>query len=68
MAKTLDNGDAVSRKSQGGKAHGKIVRKITMPIVIKGHKAAASKEHPQFLVETNEGKQAGHKAKSLKNN
>jgi len=39
---------------------------LTHPIQIKGHKAMATKENPEFLVETDEGKQAAHKAKALK--
>jgi hypothetical protein len=59
-------GDRVSWKSHGGEAHGKVVRKQTSPTRIKGHKVAASKEKPQFIVETDEGKQAAHKAEALK--
>jgi hypothetical protein len=32
---------------------------------IKGHKVAASKDNPEYLVETDEGKRAAHKAKAL---
>jgi Hypervirulence associated proteins TUDOR domain len=66
MSETPKNGDAVSWNSLGGKAHGKIVKKLTAPTLIKGHKVAASKDNPQFLVETEEGKQAAHKAEALK--
>ena len=59
-------GDAVSWKSHGGEAHGKVVRKLTNPTRIKSHKVAASPEAPQFLVETGDGKRAAHKAKALK--
>lgn len=58
-------GDRVSWKSHGGEAHGKVKRKITRPTTIKGHKVAASKSEPQFLVETDEGKRAAHKASAL---
>lgn len=66
MAKSLTQGDAVSWKSHGGKAHGKVVRKLEQPMTIKGHKVAASKENPEFLVETAEGKRAAHKPGALK--
>jgi Hypervirulence associated proteins TUDOR domain len=66
MSETPKNGDAVSWNSHGGKAHGKVVKKLTAPTQIKGHKVAASKDNPQFLVETKEGKQAAHKAEALK--
>ena len=65
MAKTLKTGDRVSWKSHGGKAEGKVVRKLTSPTTIKSHKVAASKDNPEYLVETAEGKQAAHKAGAL---
>lgn len=65
MAKDLKAGDKVSWKSHGGEAHGKVVRKVTRPMTIKGHKVAASKDNPEFLVETDEGKRAAHKAGAL---
>lgn len=58
-------GDKVSWKSHGGEAHGRVVKKQTSPTRIKGHKVAASKEEPQFIVETDEGKRAAHKAGAL---
>ncbi len=65
MAEDLKSGARVSWKSHGGEAHGKVVRKQTAPTRIKGHKVAASKEKPQFIVETGEGKRAAHKAEAL---
>jgi hypothetical protein len=65
MADELKPGDRVSWNSHGGKAHGKVVKKLTSPMTIKGHKVAASKDHPEFLVETDAGKQAAHKAEAL---
>ena len=65
MAKSLKGGDAVTWKSHGGEAHGKVVKKITSPTTIKGHKVAASKDNPEFIVETDEGKRAAHKAGAL---
>jgi hypothetical protein len=65
MTKILKNGDAVSWKSHGGEGHGKVVKRITEPTQIKGHKAAASKDNPQLIVETDEGKCAAHKAEAL---
>ena len=65
MAKELKSGDRVSWKSHGGTAEGKVVRKVTAPMTIKGHKIAASKDNPEYLVETDEGKQAAHKAQAL---
>ena len=68
MTKALRKGDAVSWKSHGGEAHGKIVRKITEETRIKSHKVAASKENPEFIVETDEGRRAAHKPSALKKN
>ena len=66
MAKELRSGDRVSWSSHGGEAHGKVVRKVTKPMTIKGHKVAASKDNPEYLVETEEGKRAAHKAGALR--
>ena len=65
MVKTLKAGDRVNWSSHGGKAHGKVVKKVTEPMTIKGHKVAASAENPEYLVETEDGKQAAHKAEAL---
>jgi hypothetical protein len=65
MTKTLRKGDRVSWRSHGGEAHGKVVRKQTEPTRIKDHKVAASADNPQFIVETDEGKRAAHKASAL---
>lgn len=65
MAKSLKAGDKVSWKSHGGEAHGKVVRKVTEPMMIKGHKVAASADNPEYLVETGDGKRAAHKPGAL---
>ncbi len=59
-------GERVSWKSHGGEAHGKVVRKVTSRSRIKGHTVAASKENPEFIVETDDGKRAAHKAAALR--
>jgi hypothetical protein len=66
MAEDLKQGDKVKWSSHGGEAHGKVVKQVTSPTTIKSHKVAASKDNPQFIVETDEGKQAAHKAGALK--
>lgn len=66
MANEPEKGDKVSWKSHGGEAHGKVVRKLTSPTTIKGHKVAASEDNPEWLVETDDGKPAAHKATALK--
>ena len=66
MADNLKQGDKVNWQSHGGTAHGKVVKKLTSETKIKSHKVKASKDDPQFLVETDEGKQAAHKPTALK--
>jgi len=65
VTKQLKNGDWVTWSSHGGTAKGKVVRKLTHPMTIKGHKVAASRDNPEYLVETSEGKRAAHKAEAL---
>ena len=65
MSKSLKTGDRVSWNSHGGNAHGRVVKKLTSPTNIKTHHVAASKDNPQYLVETDEGKRAAHKAEAL---
>ena len=65
MTKQLKSGDKVSWKSHGGTAEGKVVRKLTGPTKIKGHNVAASKDNPEYLVKTDAGKEAAHKAEAL---
>lgn len=65
MAKALKAGDNVSWKSHDGQAHGQVVRKLEKPTTIKDHKVAASKDNPEYLVETDEGKRAAHKPEAL---
>ena len=65
MAKALKKGDAVSWKSHGGTARGTVVKKVVSATHIKGHKVAASKDNPEFIVETREGKRAAHKPAAL---
>lgn len=65
MTKQLHKGDHVSWKSHAGTAHGKVVRKVTKPMEIKGHHVAASADSPEYLVETEDGKRAAHKPGAL---
>ena len=71
VAEEISDGDGLQGRRQGrlgfsgGHSTGKIVRKLTSPIMCKGHKVAASKDNPEYLVETDDGKQAAHKAEAL---
>ena len=66
MTKDLKAGDKVSWSSHGGTANGKGVRKLTSETDIKGHHVAASKDNPEYLVETEEGKRAAHRPGALR--
>jgi len=59
-------GDKVSWKSHGGEAHGTVEKTQTSPTDIKGHHVAASPDNPQFIVKTEIGMKAAHKAGALK--
>lgn len=67
MAKALKRGDKVSWESSGGSSTGRVVKKQSTPTRIKGHTVAASKEEPQYIVESDKsGAKAAHKAEALK--
>lgn len=67
MASKLKPGDHVEWETSQGKTRGTVKQKLTSPIKIKDHKVAASEEHPEFLVETDETKKkAAHKPEALK--
>lgn len=60
-------GDTVQWSTSQGKTEGKVVRKITGTAHVQGHTAKASKDEPQYEVEsTKTGKHAIHKADALK--
>lgn len=66
MARTLRKGDAVEWDSSGGHSTGKVVKKVTSTTHIKGHKVAATREEPQYIVESDKsGKRAAHRPESL---
>lgn len=67
MSKKLKPGDRVEWETSQGKTRGKVKEKITAGRSIKGHKVAASKGDPQFLVVSEKsGKPAAHKPESLR--
>jgi len=65
MADELKASDKVKWSSHGGEAHGHVVRKQTKATQIKGHSVKASKDDPQYIVETDQGKRAAHKPEAL---
>jgi len=67
MTKSLKVGDEVSWDSSGGHSTGKVVKEQASPTHIKGHKVAASKDNPQYIVKSDKsGKLAAHKPGELK--
>ncbi|RZM31100.1 MAG: DUF2945 domain-containing protein [Sphingomonas sp.] len=62
---TPRKGDEVAWKSPGGTAHGTVEKKLTADTKIKGHQVRASKDDPQYLVESDNGGKAAHKAEAL---
>jgi hypothetical protein len=66
MTENLKKGDEVTWSSHGGTAHGEVEKKITSTTHIKGHVAKATKDEPQYIVESDNGGKAAHKADALK--
>lgn len=67
MADDLKKGDKVRWSSSQGEVHGTVERKLTSPTDIKGHHVAASKDNPEYLVESSKtGAEAAHKPDALK--
>lgn len=67
MTEEFKKGDRVEWNSSGGKTEGKVKKKLTSETEIKGHHVAASKDNPEYLVESDKsGKEAAHKPESLK--
>ena len=65
--KKLKAGDKVEWDSSGGHSTGKVIKKVTSPMKIKGHKVAASPFNPEYLVQSDKsGAKAAHKPGSLK--
>jgi hypothetical protein len=67
MADELKPGDHVAWDSRNGKTEGSVKKKLTSPTKIKGHTVAASKDDPQYLIESDKtGAEAAHKPDALK--
>ncbi len=65
--KDLKPGDKVEWESWAGHSAGRVVQKVTTPTAIKGHKVAASKDNPEYIVKSDKsGKEAAHKPDALK--
>ncbi len=67
MADELKKGDKVEWETSQGRTSGTVKKKLTEPIDIKGHHVAASKDNPEYLVDSEKsGGQAAHKPAALK--
>ena len=65
--KTFRAGDEVKWDHSQGTTTGKVVRKQTTPTKIKGHKVAASKDNPEYIVKSGKtGAIAAHKPSELR--
>lgn len=66
MSDSVKKGDKVEWNTPQGKTTGEVKKKLTSPTDIKGHHVAASKENPEYLVESDKtGKKATHKPDAL---
>lgn len=64
---SLRRGDRVEWSSHGGTAKGRVEKKLTKPMVIKGHYVAASPDNPEYLVRSDRsGGKAAHKRRALR--
>ena len=65
--KDLKKGDKVEWNTSQGKTSGKVKQRVTSQMKIKGHEVRASKEDPQYVVESDKsGNEAAHKRGALK--
>ena len=65
--KELKAGDEVTWNTSQGETEGKVEKRLTSEMDIKGHHVAASKENPEYLVKSDKsGKEAAHKPEELK--
>ncbi|HVU71945.1 MAG TPA: DUF2945 domain-containing protein [Mycobacteriales bacterium] len=59
-------GDHVSWNTSQGRTTGKVVKRVTSPTTIKGHRVAASQDNPELIVESDKsGERAAHKPSAL---
>ena len=65
--KTFKAGDTVKWDHSQGTTTGKVIKKVTSETSIKGHKVAASKDNPEYIVESAKtGARAAHKPSELR--
>ncbi len=67
MQDSFKKDDHVEWNTSQGKTSGRVKKKLTKPMDIKGHHVAASEEEPQYLVVSDTtGEEAAHKPDALK--
>lgn len=67
MAKTFKRGDHVKWNSEAGIVSGVILKKVVSDVRIKGYVHHASKEEPQYLIQSDKTDHVAiHKARALK--
>jgi hypothetical protein len=67
MPKTFKRGEKVKWDTSQGETSGKVLKRLTAKTKIKGHTARASKDDPQYLVQSDKpGAQAAHRPTELK--
>jgi hypothetical protein len=67
MGDAFKKGDRVQWNTARGPTTGVIKKRLTRPVSIKGHHAAASDDNPEYLVRSEKtGAEAAHKARALK--
>lgn len=67
MPKRFKPGDRVQWNTPQGKTTGIVKKKLTSAKKIKGHVAKASRENPEYLVQSEKsGKQAAHRPGELR--
>jgi hypothetical protein len=67
MPTTFKIGDHVEWNSEAGRVRGTIKKKVTSPITFKGYTVHASKEEPQYMIQSDKTDHlAMHKGSALK--
>ena len=67
MAKTFKRGDHVEWNSEAGRVRGVIVKKIMSDVCIKGYVHHASKDEPQYIIQSDTTDHVAiHKGTALK--
>ena len=67
MAQDFKAGDHVAWNTSQGETRGVVKKRQTTPTKIKGHQVAASKDNPEYIVQSDKtGALAAHKPDALK--